>query len=59
MNKNIAKKAGRPRMDRDKAKGERLILRLSAADRARYDAKAIKNGMKLSAWIRISLDRAS
>lgn len=59
MNKKITKKTGRPPMDPTKAKGERLILRLSGADRARYDAKAAKNGLKLSAWIRVSLDRAS
>jgi hypothetical protein len=57
MYKKLKKKIGRPPMDPKVAKGTRLILRLSAAEKAHYEAQALKHNQKLSAWIRTTLNQ--
>ena len=54
-NKNSDRKPGRPRLEAHKAKGEMVVLRLTEAEKTRYEAQAKKSGLKLSAWIRRTL----
>ena len=58
MNKNIKKKQGRPLLDQEKPLEKRLILRVSPEDIALWKLKAIRKGLKLSAWIRFTLNQA-
>ncbi len=55
----IKKKAGRPLLDKEKPLDTKLILRISAEDKASWEAKAGKVGQKLSAWIRKTLSQAN
>jgi predicted HicB family RNase H-like nuclease len=57
MYKKTSKKIGRPLMDPEGAKGTRLILRLSATEKAQYESWASISGKSLSAWIRETLNK--
>lgn len=48
---------GRPPLDDGET--ERLEIRLSPARKARYEAAATRVGLKVAAWIKRVLDRAS
>ena len=50
---------GRKKLPDGVKKGERVFLRLSVEEKARYEAAATKGGIKLSAWIRRTLDKNS
>lgn len=48
---------GRPRIG--EGEEERLEIRLSEARKEAYSAAATRRGLKLAAWVRAVLDRAS
>ena len=50
---------GRPPLDPGEAKDQVYQLRLTAAERASYEAAAKRAGKTLSAWIRDKLSRAA
>jgi len=50
---------GRPPLDPAEAKSQVYQLRMTAAERATYDAAAKRAGQSLSAWIRDRLNRAA
>jgi predicted HicB family RNase H-like nuclease len=51
------KRPGRPPLD--EGEEERYEIRLSKARKEAYNAAAARRGLKLAAWIRAVLDRAS
>ena len=57
MNDTQKRPPGRPPLDEGEEK--RLEIRLSEARKEAYKAAAARRGLKLAAWIRAVLDRAS
>lgn len=55
----MAKKRGRPPVDRDKAKAEYLEVRLEVAEKEAFRDAAGLAGLPLSAWVRERLRRAA
>lgn len=53
------KKAGRPKMPKGEARGQIVPVRFSADEVARISAAASANGMKVSEWIRSTLNAAT
>lgn len=53
------KKIGRPRLPKGEAKGQIVPVRFSAHEVARISAAATANGMKVSEWIRSTLNAAT
>ena len=49
----------RPKKHPDEVAGERIDLRVTTAEREKYDRSAKDKGMTLSEWIRWHLNRAS
>jgi len=57
MNKAEKRPPGRPRIG--EGEEERLEIRVSEARKEAYTAAAARRGLKLAAWVRAVLDRAS
>ena len=55
----MGKRTGRPPLDPGEAKDQVYQLRLTAAERASYEAAAQRAGKTVSAWIRDKLLRAA
>jgi hypothetical protein len=53
------KTPGRPPKNPDEKQSELITCKATAAERARYQALADAAGIKLSAWIRRTLNRAA
>ncbi len=58
-NNGMKARRGRPPKKEDQRLGDRLYLRLSAEEKKRYDLAASKASVKLSEWIRRTLDAAA
>jgi len=59
MKKRAAKKPGRPRKPLDKAKGERLQIRVEPAEKQAFTEAAELAGQDVSVWVRDQLRRAA
>lgn len=55
--KTKKRKAGRPPLPKNQIKGV-ITLRVTPAEREEYESRARKGGLRLSDWIRESLNRA-
>ena len=55
----MEKRMGRPPLDPGDAKNQVYQLRLTAVERASYEAAAKRAGKTLSTWIRDKLSRAA
>jgi len=56
MTKTKKNPVGRPKLKPEKALIDRVILRITAAERENYESKAKRKSLTLSAWIRQTLN---
>ena len=59
MPKPTKPKMGRPKLPKGETKGQIVPVRFSASEVARISAAANANGMKISEWIRSTLNAAT